>query len=206
MTSQRQKLYLNSKPINSVVIGDGNIGKTCLVTSFLENAYNPKHFPTVFNNYSTAVSFCGNEYDLQIKDTPGQEGYDRLRPLVYGDADCILVCFSVVSRSSFHNIEDKWSKEITNFAPKKPFILVGLKTDLRNHRKTYTNLMSHKETPVTYKEGSDLAKRLRKIGCKKYAECSALNQLGTYNVFDEVLFTVTEQRIKMLRQSHCKIL
>ena len=66
--------------------------------------------------------------------------------------------------------------------------------------------MSQKETPVTYKEGSDLAKRLKKIGCKKYAECSALNQLGTYNVFDEVLFTVTEQRIKMLKQSHCKVL
>lgn len=38
---------------------------------------------------------------------PGQEDYDRLRPLSYPQTDVFLVCFSVVSPSSFENVKEK---------------------------------------------------------------------------------------------------
>lgn len=37
----------------------------------------------------------------------GQEDYDRLRPLSYSQTDIFLVCFSVVSPSSFENVREK---------------------------------------------------------------------------------------------------
>ena len=37
----------------------------------------------------------------------GQEDYDRLRPLSYPQTDVFLVCFSVVSPSSFENVREK---------------------------------------------------------------------------------------------------
>lgn len=37
----------------------------------------------------------------------GQEDYDRLRPLSYPKTDVFLVCFSVVSPSSFVNVKEK---------------------------------------------------------------------------------------------------
>lgn len=37
----------------------------------------------------------------------GQEDYDRLRPLSYPQTDVFLVCFSVVSPSSFENVKEK---------------------------------------------------------------------------------------------------
>lgn len=40
---------------------------------------------------------------------PGQEDYDRLRPLSYPQTDVFLVCFSVVSPSSFENVKEKAS-------------------------------------------------------------------------------------------------
>lgn len=39
--------------------------------------------------------------------SPGQEDYDRLRPLSYPQTDVFLVCFSVVSPSSFENVKEK---------------------------------------------------------------------------------------------------
>lgn len=42
----------------------------------------------------------------------GQEDYDRLRPLSYPQTDVFLVCFSVVSPSSFENVKEKVSKII----------------------------------------------------------------------------------------------
>ena len=51
--------------------------------------------------------------------------YFRLRPLSYPQTDVFLVCFSVVSPSSFENIKEKWVPEITHHCPKTPFLLVS---------------------------------------------------------------------------------
>lgn len=42
-----------------------------------------------------------------IENILGQEDYDRLRPLSYPQTDVFLVCFSVVSPSSFENVKEK---------------------------------------------------------------------------------------------------
>lgn len=42
-----------------------------------------------------------------ISSSLGQEDYDRLRPLSYPQTDVFLVCFSVVSPSSFENVKEK---------------------------------------------------------------------------------------------------
>lgn len=44
--------------------------------------------------------------------SPGQEDYDRLRPLSYPQTDVFLVCFSVVSPSSFENVKEKASQSL----------------------------------------------------------------------------------------------
>ena len=41
---------------------------------------------------------------FEMCDTPGQDDFDNLRPLVYPNTDVFLLCFSVVIPSSFHNI------------------------------------------------------------------------------------------------------
>lgn len=52
----------------------------------------------------------GEPYTLGLFDTAGQEDYDRLRPLSYPQTDVFLVCFSVVSPSSFENVREKVGK------------------------------------------------------------------------------------------------
>ena len=38
---------------------------------------------------------------FEMCDTPGQDDFDTLRPLCYANTDVFLLCFSVVSPSSF---------------------------------------------------------------------------------------------------------
>ena len=66
----------------------------------------------MFDNYAVTVMIGGEPYTLGLFDTAGQEDYDRLRPLSYPQTDVFLVCFSVVSPSSFENVKEKvgaWS-------------------------------------------------------------------------------------------------
>lgn len=54
----------------------------------------------------------------------GQEDYDRLRPLSYPQTDVFLVCFSVVSPSSFENVKEKVSKKSSSDSRKGVLLCV----------------------------------------------------------------------------------
>jgi len=49
----------------------------------------------------------GIHYRLDLKDTSGMDYYDSLRPLDYSGTDIFLVCFSVVSPTSFDDVKNK---------------------------------------------------------------------------------------------------
>jgi len=189
--------------IKCVVVGDGAVGKTCLLISYTTNAFPGEYIPTVFDNYSANVMVDGKPISLGLWDTAGQEDYDRLRPLSYPQTDVFLICFSVVSPASLDNVKNKWKQEIDHHAPNVPKILVGTKMDLREDKTVLEKLKEKRLLPVSYIQGVEACKD---IGATMYLECSALTQKGLKNVFDEAIRVVLHPVSVTKRKNKCQIL
>ena len=163
------------KSIKSVLVGDGAVGKTCLLITYQTKKF-PSYLPgTDCSDYVMTVIIEGETYYLSILDTQGQDDYDRLRPISYQYFhDVFLICFNVVNPSSFENVKNKWVPEILHHCPKSPFLLVGTQIDLREDTNTLDELAKNKLKPITPEQGEKLAKELKAV---KYVECSALTQV-----------------------------
>ncbi|KAJ3039386.1 Rho GTPase [Rhizophlyctis rosea] len=188
--------------IKCVVVGDGAVGKTCLLISYTTNKFPSEYVPTVFDNYAVTVMIGNEPYTLGLFDTAGQEDYDRLRPLSYPQTDVFLVCFSVVSPASFENVKEKWFPEVRHHCPGVPCIIVGTQNDLRDDANAIEKLAKNRQKPVTSEAGERLAKEL---GAVKYLECSALTQKGLKNVFDEAIIAALEPPPSK-KQKKCSLL
>jgi len=191
--------------IKCVVVGDGAVGKTCLLIYYTTNAFPGEYVPTVFDNYSANVMVDGKTISLGLWDTAGQEDYDRLRPLSYPQTDVFIICFSLVSPPSFENVRSKWYPEISHHAPSTATLLIGTKLDLREDMATIEKLRERRMAPIQYQQGVAMA---RDIGAVKYLECSALSQKGLKTVFDEAIRAVLSPapRAARAKKPRCVIL
>mmetsp|Transcript_4071 Transcript_4071/g.6102 ORF Transcript_4071/g.6102 Transcript_4071/m.6102 type:complete len:217 (-) Transcript_4071:84-734(-) len=173
--------------IKCVVVGDGAVGKTCMLISYTEGKFPKEYVPTVFENYEAEIVVNGKEVKFSLWDTAGQEGYARIRTLSYPKTDIFLLCFSVDNHPSLVNVKDRWHKEIKQHCPAAPIILVGTKIDLREDQKTIDDLAKQDKEPITTDIGTAMAED---IGAIAYLECSALTRKGLKGVFDEALQSV----------------
>ncbi|KAJ7279583.1 small GTPase rac1p [Mycena rebaudengoi] len=170
--------------IKCVVVGDGAVGKTCLLISYTTNAFPGEYVPTVFENYAADVMLDSRVISLGLWDTAGQEDYDRLRPLSYPQTDVFLLCFSLVDPSSYENIRTRWYPELSHHAPSTPVVLVGTKLDLRENDAILAKMRDRRIAPIQYQQGVQLQRDIKAV---KYFECSALTQYGLKTMFDEAI-------------------
>lgn len=181
------------KMIKLVVVGDGAVGKTCMLHSYCNNTFPSGYEPTIFDNYSAQLAVDGRPLTLSLWDTAGQEDYDRLRPLSYPQTDVFLLCFSLINKDSLTNVTSRWLPEIRYHAPDAKIVLVGTKSDLLDNPSPE---MVDRLWMVDEAEASALATR---IGAT-YLRCSALTQSGLKDVFHAAVRTVLQP--PPLKQPH----
>ena len=176
--------------LKCVIVGGGAVGKTCLLVSYTTNSFPCDYTPTIFENYSANLVVDGMFINLGLWDTAGQEDYDRLRPLSYPQTDVFLICFSVISSSSFENARSKWHPELQRYNPNTKYLLIGTKTDLRKDPDTLERLQNNQKSCISTQMGKELA---REIEAEKYMECCSLTQEGMKEVFDEAIRAVVRR-------------
>ncbi|CAL0306826.1 unnamed protein product [Lupinus luteus] len=202
-----------SRFIKCVTVGDGAVGKTCMLICYTSNKFPTDYIPTVFDNFSANVVVEGTTVNLGLWDTAGQEDYNRLRPLSYRGADVFVLAFSLVSGASYENVLKKWIPELQHFAPGVPVVLVGTKLDLRqdkyyladhpgvvpvtSEQVHYLSLLAVyrefnrqcllKMFGFVHNQGEELRKL---VGAASYIECSSKTQQNVKSVFDAAIRVV----------------
>jgi Ras-related C3 botulinum toxin substrate 1 len=176
---------MSLRHIKCVVVGDGAVGKTCLLMTYTTNSFPGEYIPTVFDNYAANVIVDDMPIRLGLWDTAGQEDYERIRPLSYPQTNVFLICFSLVSESSYQNVDHKWHPEVRQHCgPDVPIILVGTKVDLRDDPDSISELVDEGKKPLKFVDGLKLQK---KIDANKYIECSAKTLTNVHEVFEEAV-------------------
>ena len=143
----------NNHEIKVVVVGDGAVGKTCMIICYTKDKdeFPEGYIPTVFDAHRGNMNYDGKDVTLHVWDTAGQDDLSRLRPLAYPNANCFLVCFSLVDKDSLKNACNTWRNELITLGPSNcPKILVGLKSDLRE---VYINNDEMKHLVISTEEG-----------------------------------------------------
>ncbi|EFA80960.1 Rho GTPase [Heterostelium album PN500] len=181
-----------TKVIKCGVVGDGTVGKTTLLLSYITQAFITEYTPTVFDNFSAIEQV---EDGKLVNDTAGQDDYAQIRTTCYTNCkyDVFLLCYSVVNRDSFDNVRYKWLPELKANSPGTPFILVGTKTDMRD---TASPPLSGQNQTISFKEGQ---KKAKDIKANNFMECTSKDPSSVAKVVLEAINIVVERdRLKRI--------
>eukprot|EP00108_Taenia_solium_P003062 TsM_000975500 transcript=TsM_000975500 gene=TsM_000975500 len=192
---------MTEKSIKCVAVGDGTVGKTCLILRYTLGDLSSLgvYVPTIADTYSIKLTAGNTPVLLSLWDTAGQQDYERLRQLSYPQTNIFLVCFAVNNTDSFRNAQDLWVPEVRHFCPNALVLLVGTKIDERGVDGEESR---RGQLTISSPKGLQLAKRLKVDG---YVECSAITGEGVKNVFDTAIRLAVAYKTPLKRRA-CSIM
>ncbi|PSN29717.1 hypothetical protein C0J52_25888 [Blattella germanica] len=95
-----------------LVLGDSNVGKTCIVHRYCDERYYDTYISTIGIDFKQKIiNLDGVPIKLQIWDTAGQERFRTLTTAYYRGAMGILLMYDVTSLDSFNHLS-YWLRNI----------------------------------------------------------------------------------------------
>ena len=101
-----------------IIIGDKNVGKTSIITRFINNQFND------YNNdfidfYKRIIKLNNNQdFKLQIWDIFDKERFRSFNKKFYQDCVIVILVYDITSKESFENIKNIYWKEIKTYDQK----------------------------------------------------------------------------------------
>nr|CAI5862189.1 unnamed protein product [Callosobruchus analis] len=148
------------------MVGSGGVGKSALTLQFMYDEFVEDYEPTKADSYRKKILLDGEDVQIDILDTAGQEDYAAIRDNYFRSGEGFLCIFSITEDESFQATQEfrvfirsiKTDRQKTKRHSREqilrvkndeniPFLLVGNKFDLEDKRK------------VTFQEASDRAKQ-----------------------------------------------
>jgi len=114
-----------------VLLGNSGVGKTSLVNRWINGSHNKTITPTVgANHQKKTLVIDGQQLDLFIWDTAGQEQFLALAPLYTRSASVAIMTASIVDEDSFSNL-NTWKKLLEESCESFPPVILAVnKIDL----------------------------------------------------------------------------
>ncbi|XP_045214308.1 GTP-binding protein Rhes-like isoform X2 [Mercenaria mercenaria] len=128
-----------------VVLGSSKVGKTSIVSRFLNNKFEETYTPTIEDFHRKIYKIRGEAYRLDILDTSGNHPFPAMRRLSFITGDLFILVYCISNRESFEEvtrlrkqiIECKNQCKLGSTNRKTmytPMILVGNKCDREKDR------------------------------------------------------------------------
>ncbi|CAL1540355.1 unnamed protein product [Lymnaea stagnalis] len=197
--------------VKCVVLGDGDVGKSSMLLTFLIGRFplecppGPMDGHAEFDHLTTTPATLVHE-NIEVKmtlvDTYGQDEYEKLREKVCKSADVYLLCFDVSKPATLERLRHTWLPEMRKYSTAEtPFLVVGLKTDLRTIAQADGSDITKF---VTYGDG---LKEAADMGSTNYIECSAKNNwAGIKRVLEKAAQAAVQHSLPAdLKRSSCVV-
>ena len=154
-----------------IIVGDTDVGKSCIVLRFTDNTFNAKTESTVGVEFGARTLFLDKKtIKLQLWDTAGQETFKSITRSYYRSSAAAFIVYDTTSRKSFDNCQS-WLDELEmNGNDFLNLCIIGNKCDLEDLRE------------VPKKEGEKLAKENDAL----FFEVSAFDGTNVDKAFKEM--------------------
>ena len=163
----------NDETLQISLIGNSNVGKTCIIQTYYNNQFIKSCLPTIGYDYIYKIIKLSNgkKVKLKIIDTAGQEIYKSLCLNYLRNSKGVILVYSIDDLESFNSIKEFWLSEIYNYIQENTIIyLIGNKSDLIDER------------VIDIEEGKELADNKN----LKFMEVSAKNNYKIKDIFTEI--------------------
>lgn len=157
------------------IMGFRSVGKSSLTIQFVENQFVDAYDPTIENTFNKSVKFRGQDYQLELIDTAGQDEYSLVPQSYSMNIDGYVLVYSVTSAKSLEVVKVIHEKLLDMTGKMQlPLTLVGNKTDLRMERE------------ISQDDGKRLAEQW-KAG---FMEASAKENQKVADIFQNIIFEI----------------
>ena len=118
--------------IKITLLGNPGVGKTCIISKYIENTFSENIESTLGVNYSEKIlKKKGKDIQLNIWDTAGQEKFHSLGKYFYKDSYVICLVYDITDQDSLDKLKDTWYPDLLKNGEKyKILAVVGNKCDL----------------------------------------------------------------------------
>ncbi|KAJ4933567.1 v-ral simian leukemia viral oncogene homolog Ba (ras related) [Gymnodraco acuticeps] len=119
-----------------IMVGSGGVGKSALTLQFMYDEFVEDYEPTKADSYRKKVVLDGEEVQIDILDTAGQEDYAAIRDNYFRSGEGFLLVFSITEQESF-SATVEFREQILRVKAEEdkiPILVVGNKSDLEERR------------------------------------------------------------------------
>lgn len=89
-----------------IIVGTGGVGKSALTLMFMYGDFVEEYDPTSADSYRKAITLDGQDTNVDILDTAGQEDYAAMRDNYYRTGEGFMCVYSITMTESFEKLEN----------------------------------------------------------------------------------------------------
>ena len=98
-----------------IVVGETNVGKTCIIKRYIHNKYTDYNRNTIMKEkFTKIISVNKKKIQLEIWDTVGSEKYRSVTKMFYRNASVVILVYDITNEQTFNELKNYWYNEIIN--------------------------------------------------------------------------------------------